>query len=165
MYLPKRYGEAKLAMCPFCSRGAYSKNPQGIPVCSDHTTTTVGNVTCSCGQLLDLREGKWGPFFLCVNCGPVNFNKALTAHKEAVTGTAAHALTNAQGRVDIGWKTQVKKPYTYVPSANAGTIDSKAGAVKGAIGSGWKAKRDEMWRDEHGQETFIRSDDPRYEFK
>lgn len=165
MYLPKVYGESKVTTCPFCSRGAYSKNPQGIPVCGDHVSSTIENVKCACGQWLDLREGKWGPFFVCSTCGPVNFTKALTMKKEAETAAAIKARTGE----DVGWKTQAPKPYAYVPSKGTGGSAAAgaagAGTAKATIGQGWKAKRDDMWRDEYGQEQFIRSDDPRYEFK
>ncbi len=160
MYLPKSYGESKIASCPFCARGAYSKNSQGIPVCSDHTSNTIENVKCACGAWLDLREGKWGPFFLCSNCGPINFTKALTMKKEADLQAQVQARSG-----DLGWKAQAPKPYAYVPSKNLGGHTEGAGAAKEKIGSGWKEKRKEMNTDEWGNEVFIRSDDPRYEFK
>jgi hypothetical protein len=162
MYLPKSYGESKIATCPFCSRGAYSKNSQGIPVCSDHTGNTIENVKCACGSWLDLREGKWGPFFICEKCGPINFTKALTmkreADRQAQMGVATVAATE-------GWKTQTPKQYPYIPSKNLAGHNEGAGAAKEKIGSQWKAKRNELNKDEWGNEIFIRSDDPRYEFK
>ena len=64
-----------------------------------------------------------------------------------------------------GWKTQTPKQYPYIPSKNLAGHNEGAGAAKEKIGSQWKAKRNELNKDEWGNEIFIRSDDPRYEFK
>lgn len=77
MYIPKRYGESKSVSCPFCSKPALSKNKQKIPVCQSHVNETLPDIKCTCGSYLDLREGKFGPFFTCINCGAVNFNKGM----------------------------------------------------------------------------------------
>lgn len=34
-------------------------------------------IMCTCGSWLELRDGKYGTFFLCENCGPISKSKAL----------------------------------------------------------------------------------------
>jgi topoisomerase IA-like protein len=63
MYIPKRYGE--------------SKNSQGVPVCKTHVDKLLGDMKCACGEYLDLKTGKFGPYFTCMNCGNINMRKAL----------------------------------------------------------------------------------------
>lgn len=31
---------------------------------------------------MDVKEGKWGPFFVCPACGPVSFEKARERNRE-----------------------------------------------------------------------------------
>ncbi len=88
MYIPKRYGESKISKCPFCGKDAFSQNKQKIPTCKEHKETTFDNVKCLCGSWLDMREGKFGVFFTCINCGAMNIKKVLeiatmTRQKEA----------------------------------------------------------------------------------
>ncbi|MBN1645901.1 hypothetical protein JW868_02570 [Candidatus Woesearchaeota archaeon] len=71
------YGESRIDECPFCGKRCYIKNPQGIPVCKDHQNKTLENLKCVCGEWLDLRQGKWGPFFTCMNCGNMSVKKAM----------------------------------------------------------------------------------------
>jgi len=32
---------------------------------------------CVCGEWLDIKKGKYGPYFHCLNCGNVSFKKGL----------------------------------------------------------------------------------------
>lgn len=73
----KVYGEYKVDKCPFCGSVATIKNPQGVPVCPAHKNEELENMKCACGSHLDIKEGKYGVFFLCRNCGPINLKKAL----------------------------------------------------------------------------------------
>ena len=82
MYIPKRYGQSKIEKCPFCSKQAMCKNSQGISVCNDHTKKELLDLKCMCGSWLDLRTGKYGPFFVCISCGPVSLSKALDINEE-----------------------------------------------------------------------------------
>lgn len=127
MFGGKRYGESRVAACPFCGAHAYAKNEQGIPVCADHKDSSLADMKCSCGSWLDLREGKWGPFFLCEKCGPVNLNKALEMN--------ADRPRELQERSTVG-------------NATMGT-----------------AQRKNPYVDENGRDIFVRSDDPRYDFR
>jgi hypothetical protein len=77
MYIPKRYGESKVASCPFCSKTATIKNSQDVPVCASHRDKTLPDMKCACGEYLDLTSGKYGPYFRCMKCGNINFRKGL----------------------------------------------------------------------------------------
>jgi hypothetical protein len=77
MYIPKRYGESKIAECPFCSKPSFTKNKQKIPVCKDHVDKMMPEIKCVCGSYLDLKESKYGPFFVCMNCGTMNLKKGM----------------------------------------------------------------------------------------
>ena len=77
MYIPKRYGQSRIDNCPFCGKQGVAKNPQGVPVCQDHQDSNLDNLKCVCGEYLDIAEGKWGPYFRCMNCGNINFKKGM----------------------------------------------------------------------------------------
>jgi hypothetical protein len=77
MRIPKRYGQSRIDNCPFCGKQCTTKNKQGVPVCQDHKDDYLDNIRCVCGELLDVREGKWGPYFVCMDCGNINFKKAM----------------------------------------------------------------------------------------
>ena len=78
MYIPKRYGQGKVDSCPFCGKIAIVKNDQDVPVCAKHRNTPLPDLKCSCNSYLDLRKGKFGAYFHCLNCGNINMKKALT---------------------------------------------------------------------------------------
>jgi len=73
----KTYGVSKTNTCPFCGRPAYNKNSQGVPVCKDHIKEQLNDLRCVCGSWLDIKEGKYGVFFTCMNCGAINLKKGL----------------------------------------------------------------------------------------
>ncbi len=77
MHIPKRYGQSKIDRCPFCGKQATLQNSQGIPVCTQHNASTLKDMKCLCGEWLDIRQGKFGPYFNCPRCGNVNFRKAM----------------------------------------------------------------------------------------
>ena len=76
MRIPKRYGESKDQDCPFCGKQGTTSNPQGVPVCLDHKEEYV-DLKCACGSWLEVKAGKWGPYCICINCGNINFAKAM----------------------------------------------------------------------------------------
>lgn len=82
MYIPKRYGQSKIDSCPFCGRIATVKNAQDIPVCAKHKNTPLPDLKCSCNSYLDLRNGKFGAYFHCLNCGNINMRKALALNPD-----------------------------------------------------------------------------------
>ncbi|MDA1197401.1 MAG: hypothetical protein O2779_05590 [Nanoarchaeota archaeon] len=83
MRIPKKYGQSKVNNCPFCGKQSITQNEQGIPVCVEHNTTSLNDCKCMCGDYLDLRQGKFGPYFTCMNCGNLNFNKGLELNPDA----------------------------------------------------------------------------------
>lgn len=77
MRIPKRYGQSQIAKCPFCGMMSTTVNSQKIPTCLKHKESSLDNMKCACGGYLDLKHGKFGPFFTCFKCGIVNMRKAL----------------------------------------------------------------------------------------
>ncbi|MBW2988822.1 hypothetical protein KY358_00730 [Candidatus Woesearchaeota archaeon] len=77
MRIPKRYGQSRIDNCPFCGNISVTKNKQGVPVCQKHKHETLDGLRCVCGELLDLNEGKWGPYFRCMSCGNISFRKGI----------------------------------------------------------------------------------------
>lgn len=82
----KTYGEYKVSHCPFCDKIATSKNEQGVDVCRLHTKQKIEEIKCTCGSWLETRSGKFGPYFNCVKCGNINYNKGM-AMKDLTTPT------------------------------------------------------------------------------
>jgi len=82
MYIPKRYGQSKVDLCPFCRNSATTKNSQQVPVCNAHKASILKDLTCFCGDYLELRDGKFGIYFNCTNCGNINIKKALEMNPE-----------------------------------------------------------------------------------
>lgn len=72
----KVYGQSRCESCPICGDTALQKNDQGIPVCKDHVGFSI-DLKCACGQWLDAKEGKWGTFFVCFDCGAISWRKAM----------------------------------------------------------------------------------------
>jgi len=88
----KVYGVSKLSSCSFCGKHATTQNEQGLEVCQIHVEKKLDDVKCTCGSWLEIRNGKFGPYFNCINCGNINYNKAMeiktmttpvTGHKES----------------------------------------------------------------------------------
>lgn len=77
MRIPKIYGQSRVDSCPFCGARAITKNSQGVPVCVNHKNELLDNMKCSCGKYLDILQGKWGPFFRCMDCGCISFRKGM----------------------------------------------------------------------------------------
>ncbi len=77
MRIPKRYGESRRDLCPFCGKQATTANSNAVPVCINHKKSAFGEMKCVCGNYLDLRKGKYGVFFSCISCGAVSLSKAL----------------------------------------------------------------------------------------
>jgi hypothetical protein len=82
MYIPKRYGQSRIDLCPFCKKDATTKNKQQIPVCYAHKASILQNLTCFCGDYLELKDGKFGVYFNCTNCGNMNLKKGLEMNPE-----------------------------------------------------------------------------------
>lgn len=82
----KTYGSYKTTTCPFCSRTATHKNEQGLDVCHLHTRRNLEEIKCTCSSWLELRAGKFGPYFNCINCGNLNYEKAIEIKRMTKVG-------------------------------------------------------------------------------
>ena len=76
MAIRKQYGVSQESTCPHCGSRATVNNSQGVPVCPEHRDKT-SDKKCVCGKWLDVKVGKWGPYFSCVQCGIMSFQKGL----------------------------------------------------------------------------------------
>ncbi|MFP4657010.1 MAG: hypothetical protein ACLFNK_05540 [Candidatus Woesearchaeota archaeon] len=83
MRIPKRYGESKIDDCPFCGKQSTTRNPQNVPVCKEHKEKDMPNLRCVCGTYLDLRFGRYGPFYNCMKCGNMNMSRAMEMNPDA----------------------------------------------------------------------------------
>jgi len=97
MHIPKRYGESRVEKCPFCRQQATAVNAQGIPVCPSHKGAELGEMKCVCGEYLELRAGKFGPFFNCLNCGNMNLRKTLEINAVQDVGREKANTSPAKG--------------------------------------------------------------------
>lgn len=77
MRFKKVYGKSKQDFCAFCNKVATQKNETGLLVCRNHLSQKMEEIKCTCGSWLEQKSGKFGPYFTCVNCGNVNFSKAM----------------------------------------------------------------------------------------
>ncbi|MBI2662345.1 hypothetical protein HYX11_02715 [Candidatus Woesearchaeota archaeon] len=73
----KSYGNYKIVKCPFCLRNATHNNAQGLEVCHIHSKNILEEFKCTCGSWLEVRSGKFGPYFNCMKCGNINYNKGM----------------------------------------------------------------------------------------
>jgi hypothetical protein len=73
----KVYGKSKEDSCAFCGGVATQTTESGVLVCRHHRDAKLEEIKCTCGSWLEQRSGKFGPYFNCINCGNVNFNKAM----------------------------------------------------------------------------------------
>ncbi len=77
MFRRKQYGESQIKRCPWCNATALTKNEQNVPVCLKHKQFLFSDVKCSCGKFVDVRDGKFGAFFICDTCGIKSIAKIL----------------------------------------------------------------------------------------
>ena len=101
---PKKtvYGQYKQDNCVFCPRMGTQKNEQGMVVCLHHRRQTLEEIKCVCGSWLEQRSGRFGPFFSCVKCGPIDFNRGLEIKKLSLeAGLAAKNLATGNSAVTV----------------------------------------------------------------
>ncbi|MAG38976.1 hypothetical protein CMO90_02705 [Candidatus Woesearchaeota archaeon] len=67
--------------CLFCSRQAIIKNEQGFYVCNIHKKEILQDINCVCNEILSIKNGRYGTFFLCSNYGPISLKKALSINQ------------------------------------------------------------------------------------
>ncbi|MCF7872204.1 hypothetical protein K9L97_04170 [Candidatus Woesearchaeota archaeon] len=77
MFRKKIYGASKIDECFICGEQSTIKNKQGLTTCQKHKDEELLDVKCACGDWLDIKQGKYGTFFLCMQCGPINLKKGL----------------------------------------------------------------------------------------
>lgn len=65
----KTFGQSRIDRCPFCNKQCTTINKQGISVCREHKNAVLNEMRCICGEYLEIRKGKYGYFFYCMNCG------------------------------------------------------------------------------------------------
>lgn len=119
MRIPKVYGASREDACFFCGSRALAENSQGLPVCIPHKKAEIGNLKCICGEYLDVKKGKYGAFFLCMRCGPVNlrkakeFNDVKDVSQESAAANEQKDLGRKEPRKKTDWEPQ--KEITILP--------------------------------------------------
>ncbi|MBD3204258.1 hypothetical protein GF327_08240 [Candidatus Woesearchaeota archaeon] len=78
----KIYGQSRIDRCPFCQKRAIYKNKQGLVVCKEHKNSMLQDVKCVCGTYLEIRSGRYGPYFFCTNCGNISLKKGLEFNQD-----------------------------------------------------------------------------------
>ena len=62
--------------CIVCKAVSTSYNKQQLPVCSKHKDYEAIELKCPmCKSYLDVRKGKYGTFFSCIECGVLSVHK------------------------------------------------------------------------------------------
>jgi len=97
----KTYGNYKTSTCPFCERLATSKNEQGLEVCHKHKTKLLDEIKCVCGSWLESCSGKFGPYFNCLNCGNVNYNKAMEMKEMRDSGNSPDSKLKVKSQKNV----------------------------------------------------------------
>ena len=98
----KIYGQSRINRCTFCDRQATAENRQGFPTCAEHKNRSVDEKRCACGKKLTIMKGKWGPFFLCPDCGAQSPKKVFSLED----GSGAGFKLNKSYREKNGKKEQ-----------------------------------------------------------
>ncbi|MBI2572547.1 hypothetical protein HYV86_01695 [Candidatus Woesearchaeota archaeon] len=125
---PKKYGEYQQKICGFCPKIATTKNEQGLEVCVYHVKQVMDDIKCLCGRWLEIRSGKFGAFFNCINCGNLNYNKAMEM-KEVMLARAQKEKGNNSEPIHSSdlHESSVTSPSGYISSltASSGKVQSK----------------------------------------
>ncbi|MBN2142254.1 hypothetical protein JW711_02900 [Candidatus Woesearchaeota archaeon] len=145
MRLPKRYGESKIDKCPFCGRLATTTNSMNVPVCREHKNETLDEMKCACGKVLELKNGKFGPFYNCIDCGNLSMVKVLEFNN-------VKAIRGVEGKRQIKHSTSTK------PST-AGSDDKANKSLPAPDRKTLFATAPEK---KNSREIVVRADDPFY---
>ena len=97
MYRKKVYGQSQETTCTFCENRAIMQTEQKLPCCKDHKSSVLGIIHCVCGNVLDLKHSKYGPFFTCEKCGVLSFSKGMEL-KEGINGNVGGFKLNKKFR-------------------------------------------------------------------
>lgn len=107
MRIPKRYGQSKVEGCPFCGKQSTTTNKQGIPVCITHKDKELLDFKCLCGEWLDLKNGKYGPYFFCMKCGNISFSKGMEFNEEKLRSTPTYSTKPIKSKkIDVPLKSK-----------------------------------------------------------
>jgi len=107
--MKKVYGQSQDTTCIFCEKQATTQNAQGLPVCKDHANKQLEDIRCTCGEYLDIKQSKWGPFFLCASCGTISLSKGLSLREDPNQDTNTGYKLNKKFRKE----TKSTKPIEY----------------------------------------------------
>ena len=65
-----------MSKCFWCEHLAVTYNEQKIPTCKIHKRNKLKIDKCPlCKGFIELKNGKYGAFFVCDNCGCLNLKK------------------------------------------------------------------------------------------
>ena len=103
----KVYGKSKIVTCSFCGKTATHKSEQGLEVCHAHVGKKLGEIKCTCGTWLEQRVSKFGPYFNCLNCGNLNYNKAMEIN--ALTMKDIPKVEVQEGKKETRFKKEFRK--------------------------------------------------------
>ncbi len=87
MYIPKKYCSYQKNVCVFCGKTSTVTNAQGLLTCIADQRKTLEEKKCACGEMLELKQGKYGPFFLCRSCGPMSLKKSMDSDTQGLYKT------------------------------------------------------------------------------
>jgi hypothetical protein len=95
MYVPKQYGESRRDACPFCKKQATTVSKDGVPVCVEHKGSALPEMKCACGSMLELKNGKFGAFYNCINCGNQRMSRVFELN-DVYDTAASRPKSNSQ---------------------------------------------------------------------
>lgn len=104
----KIYGASRVDNCPFCGQRAVTENAQGVPVCIKHKKSML-DLKCQCGSWLDVLKGKYGPYCRCLNCGNVNFRRALEMNPRIEDASTNTSTERPKKSTKSNYKSNYKK--------------------------------------------------------
>ena len=111
-YGKKRYGQSKQSDCPFCGKVATQMNKDGVLVCRLHLHEKLEEIKCTCGSWLEQLSGKFGPYFNCLNCGNINFQKGMEIKAITMTKKSNVKENTSSSSSNISKKTNSSRSYS-----------------------------------------------------
>lgn len=76
MDLKKLKSTSEFELCMLCEKPGIYHNVQNISVCKKHKKTIYNNLTCACGEKIEILPRESGALFNCSNCGDIGFERA-----------------------------------------------------------------------------------------
>ena len=83
------------------------------------------DIKCTCGTWLELRVSKHGPYFHCMDCGNINFEKGMEIKGLTHVGLPAEVIQEKKPETSsrFGRKTESKKKEITITSNDAFYFD------------------------------------------